>query len=204
VPGAPTTVGLGGVVELATDQPFVVRSQDEDHPFMVFTYMSGSQNITDAGGPPGYGDTDFVRIVAGKQFMTRYVFFTDPTYPETNLVVVRRQQDGAFADVTLDCAGALDGWQPVGNGSTYEYTRIDLSRHDFEPQGSCDNGRREMASDAPFGVWVWGWGGPETRAGEDYPCDNTQPDNSCDVSYAYPAGENVIPINTVVVPPVPR
>ncbi len=204
IPGAPTSLNLGDVFEFHTDEPFIVRSQSSDHPFMVFTYMSGSANLADLGAPSGYGDTDFVRIVAGEQFLRRYVFFTDPTYPETNLVVVRKKGDDGFADVTLDCRGTIDGWLPVGDGATYEYTRVDVSRHNFEGQDGCDNGRREMESDGKFGVWVWGWGTPETRAGEDYPCDITQPNNSCDVSYAYPAGENVIPINTVVVPPVPR
>ncbi len=204
IPGAPASLDLGDVVELYTDTPFVVRSQDDEHPFLAFTYMNGSGNLTEAGAPAGYGDTDFLRVVAGKQFLKRYVFFTDPTYPETNLVVIRRREESGFADVTLDCAGVIGGWQPVGSGSTYEFTRVDLSRHDFEGQGACDTGRREMSSEGHFGVWVWGWGSPETRAGEDTPCDITQPDNSCDVSYAYPAGENVLPINTVVVPPVPR
>jgi len=202
IAGAPTALDRGTIAEFESDAPFVVTSQDGDHPFMAFTYMGGSGSLADKGAPQGYGDSDFVRIVPGKQFLRRYVFFTDPTYPETNLVVVRRNEDGAFADVTLDCAGTLSGWEVVGTGGTYQVTRIDLSRHKFEPQGNCDNGRREMSSSAPFGLWVWGWGSPETREGEAQPCDLTQPDNSCDVSYGYPAGENVAFINDVVVPPV--
>ena len=61
-----------------------------------------------------------------------------------------------------------------------------------------------MVSAEPFGLWVWGWGSPETREGELVPCDLNQPDNTCDVSYGYPAGENVKPINTVEVPAVPK
>ena len=168
---------------------------------MVFTYMNGSGNIANAGGPAGYGDPDFVRIVPGPQYMKRYVFFTDPTYPETNLVVVRKKGKTGFADVTLDCAGKLGGFTPVGSDGNYEFTRVDLSRHNFEAQGSCDNGRHEMFSDERFGVWVWGWGSPETRPGESAPCDNTQPNNSCDVSYAYPAGMSLQPINPVHITP---
>ena len=42
-----------------------------------------------------------------EQYLQQYVFFTDPTYPETNLVVVRaRGTDGQFHDVNLDCGGA--------------------------------------------------------------------------------------------------
>jgi hypothetical protein len=204
IAGAPTSLNLGTVVEIQTDEPFVVKSQDEEHPFLAFTYMSGSANIANAGGPAGYGDPDFVRVVAGLQYLNRYVFFTDPTYPDTNLVVVRRKGESGFADVTLDCKGVLDGWQPVGSGGSYQYTRVDLSRGNFEAQGNCNNGRNEMHSAEPFGLTVWGWGSPETRPGEPMPCDNTKPDNSCDVSYGYPAGENVRPINEVVVVPVPH
>ena len=78
---------------------------------------------------------------------------------ETNLVFVRKKgSDNQFHDVTLDCAGPLGGWQPVGSAGKYEYTRFDLVRHNFAPQGNCDNGRHEIKSDAPFGITVWGWG----------------------------------------------
>jgi hypothetical protein len=204
IAGAPQTLDRGQIAELESDSPFLVSSQDHEHPFLVFTYMGGSGNLATQGAPPGYGDSDFVRITAGRQFLERYVFFTDPTYPETNLVVVRRKGAAGFADVSLDCAGVLSGWEDIGSSGTYQVTRVDLSRHDFEPQGSCDNGRREMTSTEPFGLWVWGWGSPETRAGELVPCDTTMPDNSCDVSYGYPAGENVRFINDVHLLPDPE
>lgn len=49
------------------------------------------------------------------------------------------------------------------------------------PVGNCDNGLHTISSTAPFGVTVWGF-------------DQW-------VSYAYPAGASVKPINNVVVPP---
>ncbi len=204
ISGAPSSVGLGDIVEFQTDQPFVVRSQDKEHPFLVFSYMSGSDGLAESGAPAGYGDSDFLRLVPGQQYLSRYVFFTDPTYPETNLVVIRRRTEQGFADVELDCAGVLGGWQPIGASGDYELTRVDLTRHLWEPQGGCDTGRREMWSSQPFGLYVWGWGSPETRPNESAKCVLGEPDNSCDVSYAYAAGENVIPVNTVYVPPVPR
>ena len=56
----------------------------------------------------------------------------------------------------------------------------------FTAVGQCNNGRHEIKSDAPFGLWVWGWGTPVTTT-------FTQ-----NVSYGYPGGMNVAPINTVI------
>ena len=69
------------------------------------------QAARDAAGP------DFVLVVPPDQYLGQYVFFTDPTYPETNLVVVRaRGTDNNFHDVMLDCGGAITGWTPIGSG----------------------------------------------------------------------------------------
>src|SRR5262249_24078311 len=38
--GGPAMVNAGQVVDFITGVPFVVKSQDGDHPFMLFTYMS--------------------------------------------------------------------------------------------------------------------------------------------------------------------
>ena len=185
---ADAMITLGDVIEFATPQPFVVRSQDAEHPFLVTTYMTGSTTVQE-----GYGDADFVRIVPSGQYLNRYVFFTDPTYPESNLVVVRKKDaNGEFRDVELDCEGVLSGWQALGSTSIYEFTRTDLIRHDFQGQHGCSNGRHEMKSAASFGLWVWGWGTPETTI------------FTKNVSYGYPAGENVLQINEVYVPPVPK
>jgi hypothetical protein len=195
-PGAPTGLAAGQVVKFDAPGPFVVSSQDDLHPFYLASYMTScTMNGQDIDqGPFGCaGDPEFVNVVPGKQFLGSYVFFTDPTYPETNLVFVRTKSPAGFKDVTLDCAGVLTGWQPVGTSGSYEYTRFDLVRHDFAKQGSCDNGRHEAHSDAPFGLTVWGWGNNET--GSFY----TQA-----VSYGFPAGASVKPINTAVVPPDPR
>jgi hypothetical protein len=196
-PGAPATLGLGQVVQFNAPGPFVVRSQDDAHPFYISAHMTGAglYDPDPQGSSDGRGDAEFVNVIPAGEYLDRYVFFTDPTYPETNLVVVRKKGSSGFADVTLDCAGVLGGWQPVGSSGNYEYTRIDLVRHNFQPQGQCNNGRREISSSAPFGLTVWGWGNAET---------GTQLNGfySQYVSYAYPGGANVAPINTVVIPPV--
>jgi hypothetical protein len=179
--GGPATLRRGESVTFTTGTPFVVSSQDRDHPFMLFVYMSSSTHVMS-----GYGDADFVLVVPTEQYLSRYVFFADPTFPETNLVIVRnRALDGAFKDVVLDCAGPLQGWQPID--SLLEYTRVDLSTGNFQPVGGCSTGRHSIESDAPFGVWVWGWGSPLA---------STPTRNS---SYGYPAGMNVSLINDVEV-----
>jgi hypothetical protein len=188
--GGPSTINAGKTVDFITDQPFVVNSQDDKHPFLLFSYMTGSQwsGLMDKGG---YGDPDFVLSVPPQQYLQSYVFFADPSYPETNLVVVRAQdKSGTFQDVTIDCpAGGqkLTGWQSVG---AYEWTRFDLTRHDFQGQNGCSTGAHTINSSAPFGLWVWGWGSPETTINTKY------------VSYGYPGGMNVSPINAVVIPPM--
>jgi hypothetical protein len=186
--GAPTALGQGELAEFFAPGPFVVESQDGDHPFYLAQYMTGPQYSED---PNGAGDAEWVHVVPVDQYLDRYVFFTDPTFPETSLVVVRRKspETQAFADVTLACAGALSGWQPLGE---LEYTRIDLVTGDYQPVNGCDNGRHEMTSAAPFAVTVWGWGGhtPSVFTGA--------------VSYGYPAGAGVVSLNDVDVPPTPR
>lgn len=138
----------------------------------------------------GYGDPDFQIQIPPAQFGNHYVFFTDPTYPETNLVIVRaRGADKAFHDVKLDCAGVLGGWQAVGE---YEWTRRDLQTGDFQDVDGCGNGRHAMSSDAPFGVSIWGWGTPKTTV------------VTKNVSCSYPAGMHLHSINSAVVTPTPN
>ncbi len=175
----PDAIQLGEWIEIRSATPFTVRSQDQDHPFLMFTYMTGAGDQ----GQGGWGDADFVRLVPPQQYMKHYVFFADPTYPFTGLTVVRKRKDGMFYDVKLQCLGTLTGWQPVGSGD-YEITTVKLVDH-FAGQGGCNNGVNVMDSEAGFGVWVWGWGSEDTNTGW--------------VSYGYPAGEGVLPINDVII-----
>ncbi len=180
--GGPATLGAGEVAEFASTFPFVVRSQSKDHPFLVMAYMSGGS----VNGMNGVGDPDGVLIMPPVQYLREYVFFTDPTYPETNLVVVRVPEDEQFQKVFLDCAGELGDWQTVGD---FEYTRVDLSTGDYLPVGNCEPGAHRMWSDGLFGLWVWGWGSPQTTLFSSY------------VSYGYPGGMNVQHVNDVTLNP---
>jgi hypothetical protein len=196
--GAPATLNSGQLAEFRAGDPFVVKSQDANHPFYMAGYMTGCREFgTDADCR---GDSEFVNVIPAKQYLDSYTFYTDPTYPETNLVVVRTKGEKGFADVKLDCAGALTGWQPLGD--SYEWTRVDLVRHNFQAQGACDNGRHEIKSDSPFGVTVWGWGSAET-GGKLYAPKEPGFYTQC-VSYAYPASAGVLTLTDIVVPPVPK
>jgi hypothetical protein len=187
-PGAPTTLSQGQVVEFSTGDLFAVGSQDVDHPFYLSSYMTGGEPYQ------GIGDPEWVNAVPTDQYLKQYVLFTDPTYSETSLVVTRaKDSNGAFADVVLECLGPLTGWQPIGD---YEVTVVDLVTGQFANVGNCSNGRQQLGSDAPFGVTVWGWG---TIPG--FPGSTNLYTQY--VSYAYPGGAGVKPINQVKIP-VPR
>ncbi len=184
-PGAPTELDLGSVLEFSAPGPFIVRSQDANHPFYISGYMTGGSSFDNEGDP------EWVNVVPPDQYLDNYVLFTDPTYPETNLVVIRtpNKMDGSFADVTLDCLSEpLKDWQPLGK---FEYTRVDLMTGNFQEVNGCSNGRHEMKSKNAFGVTVWGWGSKAAQG-------------TSLVSYAYPAGASVQPINDVVVLPDPQ
>jgi hypothetical protein len=182
VNGAPTTLTAGQVAEFESAVPFVVKSQDAMHPFYVGQYMSGC--MVTSGSRPGssycLGDEEFVNILPPAQWLSSYVFFTDPTYSTTNLVFVREADaTGTFQDVSVDCLGTLTGWKPVAGGTKYQITNADLQR--TTPVMSCTNGRHTAKSAWGFTIMVWGLADA--------------------ASYAYPAGGNVGKINPVVVIP---
>ena len=198
---APTNLNLGDVVEMDASDVFVVKSQDDAHPFYLSAHMQGCTMYAPNGMLTSdcRGDSEYVNVVPGKQYLSSYTFFTDPTYPEVNLVVTRTVGKNGFADVTLDCYGTLTGWKPVGTSGQYEYTRVDLSTGNFQGVGKCDNGRHQMSSTANFNVTVWGWGSATTGgayAQPNFPGFYTQA-----VSYAYPVGMSVRQINNVVILP---
>jgi hypothetical protein len=179
--GAPETLAAGQAVTFLTDQIVSVHSQGNDHPFHAAVYMTGTL-FTSSGGGAG-GDPDFVTMVPSDQFLDHYVFFTDFTFAETSLAVVRRKTAGGFAPVTLDCAGELGDWQPIGADGNYEFTWVRLT-HGHLPQtfggGTCGYGRHEANSEGPFTLSVWG-------------TDDA-------ASYGYPGGTGLRPITTVRIP----
>ena len=104
---------------------------------------------------------------------------------DRSLAMMRATMEAVTDGILVtDGSGAVTGWQPVGTAGEYEIAYVPLVDH-FNGQNGCNNGVRIMNSDAQFGVWVWGWGSEDTQTGW--------------VSYGYPAGENVLPINDVIV-----
>jgi hypothetical protein len=230
------TFNAGDVFQFDDPGPFVVTSQDVNHPFLFASYMTGGgchgvalpdpaypecNDLCDpaSGDYHGFGDPEFIVVVPPAQYLPRYTFFTDPTYPETNLVIVRAYDvtSGQWPDITLSCAGAtpLGGWQPVGSSGMYEMTRFDLSTGNFQGGiGTCNNGVNSITGSfaSPgvggtlvprFGVTVWGWGNDQTYP-YDGVCDGgfvedeSNPQFTRWVSYGYPAGANFQPLNSAV------
>ncbi len=203
VSGAPTTLKEGQLVEFDGAAAFEIKSQDNKHPFYLAAHRPGYD--CDAGHqqiPPisalgsdyvavaneaayySVGGPETVNVVAPAQYLTSYIFFTDPTFGYTELALSRQKaSDNTFHDVTLDCLGTVTGWKPIGASGTYEYVHVDLVTAGAAV-GKCNNGLHTIKSDEPFGMTVWGY-------------DSAS-------SYAYPAGASVKPINTVVVPPTPH
>ncbi len=178
--GAPATLKSGQVVLFKTGSPFVVTSQDSDHPFYMSGHMTGQST---SGTDMTTGDPEFVNVIPPAQFLPRYIFMTDPTIAFTELVLVRGPDgNNNLQDVTLDCLGTVKGWATIA-GTAFQWTRVEITNNGA-PVGKCDNGYHEIHSDAPFGITVWGW--------DQY------------VSYAYPGGASVQPINSVVVIPTPH
>lgn len=189
--GAPATLNAGQVAEFETQALFTVRSQDGDHPFAMTHYMPGRPPNGRPGCGPEYGggncdlgDEEWVFSLPPAQFLQRYVFFTDPTYATTNLVITRVAGAKGFEPVNIACLGEVTGWQAVGSSGQYEVAHVDLIRGFNAVTPACNTSRHEATSNGKFGITVWG--------------------TDWYASYGYPAGGNVGTINNVVVPPVPN
>lgn len=178
--GAPDVIDSGQVVPFATDSPFVVRSQDTAHPFYVASIMTGwKMSSTEMGDP----ETSLA--IPTEQWLDSYEFVSDYTYPMSAVFVTRQRMNGEFRDVTLDCAGPLTDWKPIGVGGDYEWTYADLSRGNKpvpNQTGACADGPHRIWSEAPLSMTVWGIGFA--------------------ASYSYPGGAGLRPVNDVTVPVV--
>jgi len=172
-PEARSSLGANEMQTFWAKEPFIVESQDSEHPIAVFAYMSAGRKLS---MDTGMGDPDFVNVVPVDQYLSRYVFYVDHTYALSRLVVVRRRENGVFSDVTIDCGSKkIEGFKGLDEEGEYEYAYVPIQ--DKPREGECGPGRHEASSAGPFAVTVWGmanW-----------------------ASYAYPAGAGLRPINEV-------
>ena len=168
---APQQLHAGEVVTFTADRPFVARSQDTDHPFYLAEYMTGGGNATAFNGE---GDPEFVNVVPSGQYLSDYTFYSDPTYTESSIVLVRRKGPRGFEDVSLDCAGGnVPGFAPLGTSGLFEFARVDLvvqgaGKSVLANDKKCGFGLQHLASRGLFAATLWGW--------------------SSYASYAYPGG----------------
>lgn len=157
--GAPETIEAGQVVTFVANDLMTVRSQDDQHPFYAGMFMTGGYGIAMSTQGLAIGDPDFVNVVPSAQFLDHYIFFVDQTYPETTLTFVRKKTAAGFAPVTLECAGEISDWRPLGVEGEYEFAWVYLTHNNLPqtfPGGSCGYGRHEANSEGPFAVYVWG------------------------------------------------
>jgi len=169
--GAPLVLQRGESFEISANEAFSVRSQDSAHPFYIAAHMT-------AGLPAAnMGDPEFVNVVPSGQFLSKYIFLTDPTYGNTHLVFVRPvpKPGEEPAAVQLECA-LIGGWQPVGAKGEWEYAQFDVMVGGAA-NGGCENGVHVAQAETPFGLTVWGW--------------------DTFVSYAFPAGAGALRLNEV-------
>jgi hypothetical protein len=178
ISNGPTSLSQGQVIDFESTRPFRVRSQDSDHAFYLAQTMPGCDRIEYTVCK---GDEDFVMVLPAAQYLSRYVFFSEPSYATTQFVFVREKVGDSFADVELDCLGTISGWTAVDESGDFEMARVTISL-DGEPVDGCSNGRHEAVSTQPFGLTVWG--------------------TDFFSSYAYPAGGNVSSINQIVIDPI--
>jgi hypothetical protein len=184
------TLDRGEVATIATTQIFSVRSQDDAHPFVFTQTMSGAPESSDSKHDCSaasstmsgcyLGDEEWLAPLSPRQFLNHYLFFVDPSYATTNLVITRMKGPAGFSPVAIDCLGGdVTGWRTVGSEGKYEVAHVDLVRREA-PVASCGGSRVQASSEGLFGVTVWGtdlW-----------------------ASYAYPAGGDVAKINGVDLP----
>jgi hypothetical protein len=104
-----------------------------------------------------------VVILSPAQFLSRYAFFTDPTYSTTNVVLTRVRGESDFSDVDIACLGTVTGWPPAGSTGEYEVAHVDLFRGGVATPPTCATSSHEATSAGAFGITVWGTDSYELR-----------------------------------------
>jgi hypothetical protein len=179
------------MVEVDTDRSFLVHAvsalpdSQEDPPILVVNYLKGAEQTASESGTTIdnlgnlRGDPAMTLSVPVEQYLNSYVFLTDATYAYNYVVVVRTDPNQT---IHLECLDPIppNMFTPVAGG--YARALITLASEEGDADGSCQsvaNGVHKIWSDAPFGIWVYGY--------------------FADTSYGYPGGMNLEQINDVVI-----
>jgi len=177
----------GDSVIFESERDFVLRS---DEP-IGFGQIPASQLATGIpstlpGGerPPG-GDPSFMVVPPVEQWRTEYLFLVPNQYAYDYLLIAapataELRYDHIPLDNVLLCEYEPIGTLPTGPGDTpeeYVAIRCPLSAPTPDGPGLQDDGVHflETTNGEPFGLMVWGW--------------------DSFVSYGYPGGSNLEPIN---------
>lgn len=182
----PVTLNRGEFHTLEADYPFMVSS-DQEHPIQLMNLMKGAEaTAADSGVSPDSlgnlrGDPAITLSVPLEQYLTEYVFLSDPTYAYNFVVVVRSTPS---AVIHLDCFDPIPStrFEPVSGD--YGIATIVLSSENASikpPDGTCqDSGQvHRIWGTHPFGIWVYGY--------------------YQDTSYGYPGGMNLEEVNEVII-----
>ena len=174
-------VDLGQVVAVRDAGPFVVAEPGRHAPVL---HVRAHDRLQDSLQPTGdcRGDPEFVERRPARAVPRRRTRSSPIRRTPRRTSSSPARRTAGLRDVNLDCVGTLTGWQRSTADATS--TRASTSRSSGTSVGKCNNGLHTITSAQPFGLTVWAW--------DQY------------VSYAYPAGASVQPINSVIVPAVPH
>lgn len=186
-PNNPVTLGRGEYYHLEAEAPFLVYS-DQDHPIEVMNLMKGAEATTfDSGlSDPDQlgnlrGDPAITLSVPVEQYLSEYIFLSDPTYAYNFVVVASASPT---PQIHLDCFDPIPSGRFQQISGDYSVATIVLSSEHAsvkQPDGQCqDSGEvHHIWGDEPFGIWVYGY--------------------YQDTSYGYPGGMNLEQVNDVII-----
>jgi hypothetical protein len=145
VPGAPTTLNAGQMVELATVKvDFMVSG---DHEFSVSTVQLGSSIVDPPSltNPTPMGDPSLSQVVAVAQYRTKYVFLAPSDYTVSYVDIAAP----TGANIMLDGAAVTTAPKAI-SGTSFGVIRAKL--------GAGQSGAHVLTSDQPVGIQVVGYG----------------------------------------------
>lgn len=181
-------LNAGDILELDEPSSFLVNAvtanpdQTEEAPILVANYIKGCaqagvESGTDCSGLGNLaGDPALVLSVPVEQYLSSYVFMSDPTYSYNYVVVVRTSPTQV---IHLDCLDPIPDDKFTIIAQDYARAEVILSSESGPPDGSCTSGSHWIWSDEPFGIWVYGY--------------------YMATSYGYPGGMNLAQINDVII-----